>query len=139
MSPSPPSLEFFIDRSLGKRAVAATLRSAGWNVPTLAEVYGDQEESVPDTEWLERCGRQGWVVLTKDRRIRYRPAEIAAIRSHNVKAFVLPRGNLTAADQSQRFIDNAERIVSACKDDGPFVVAVYQNRLEYLYPPPERS
>ncbi len=101
--PFPLPLEFVRDRSLGKRAVPDALRAAGWSIRALVEVYGEREESVADTEWLERCGRENWVALTKDRRIRYRPTEIAAIRSHNVKAFVLPRGNLTAADKGTAF------------------------------------
>ena len=48
-----------------------------------------------DTEWLELCGRRSWIVLAKDKRIRYRPAETEAIRRHRVKAFVLTSGNLT--------------------------------------------
>lgn len=31
-------------------------------------------------EWLELCGRRGLPVLSKDRRLRYRPAEIEALR-----------------------------------------------------------
>jgi PIN like domain len=77
---------------------------------------------------------KNWIALTKDRRIRYRPAEIAAIRSHNVKAFVLPRGSLTAAEQAHRFIANEARITEMCLNVGPFVVAVHLNRVERLYP-----
>lgn len=134
MSPFPPPPEFFLDRSLGKRLVPGGLRSAGWNLRTLAEVYGSREERVPDEEWLERCGREGWVVLTKDGRIRYRPAEIEAIRRNGVKAFVVARGGLTAASQVSRFIANAERIEAACQAEGPFVYAVHERRIEQLYP-----
>jgi hypothetical protein len=67
-SPSPP--EFFVDRSLARRDVAAALRLAGWTVRTHIEVFGARDEVVEDVEWLERCGHQGWIVLTMDRRIR---------------------------------------------------------------------
>lgn len=88
-----------------------------------------------DTEWLELCGRRGWIVLAKDKRIRYRPAEIEAIRRHRVKAFVLTSGNLTSAQQIERFIANEERIVRACDDDGPLLYAVHKARIERMYPP----
>jgi hypothetical protein len=56
--PQPP--EFFLDRCLGRHAIAAALREDGWNVRTLAEVYGSREETIPDREWLERCaGKSG--------------------------------------------------------------------------------
>ena len=47
-------------------------------------------------------------------RIRYRPAEIAALRSHRVKAFALTSGNLTATEQAERFVRNERRIEVAC-------------------------
>ena len=129
MSHSPSLPEFFIDRSLGRHDVATRLRAAGWLVTTHHEVYGSRDESVPDTEWLEHCGTEGLVVLTKDRRLRYRPAEAEAIRRYGVKAFVLTRGNLTADQQARRLLDNATRISEACAGDGPFLFVVHATRL----------
>jgi PIN like domain len=126
---SPQQPEFFIDRSLGRNAVAAALRADGWDVRTLAEVYGAHEETVPDEKRLGRCADEGWIVLTKDKRIRYRPAEIEALRTHRVKAFVLASGNLSADAQSQRFIANRLRIEAACVDPGPFVYSVQSTRI----------
>jgi hypothetical protein len=88
--------EFFVDRSLGRIVVPRGLRGAGWIVRTHFEVFGTRDETVPDAEWLEMCGRANLPVLSKDRRLRYRPEEIAAIRRHGVKAFVLTRGSLRA-------------------------------------------
>jgi len=131
-SPSPP--EFFVDRSLGRRDVPSALRRAGWILRTHAEVFGARDEQVADVEWLELCGREGWIVLTKDQRIRYRPAEIAAVRRYGVKAFVVASGNLTAADQAGRLIGNAERIATAAAADGPFLYAVYASRTVRIFP-----
>ena len=130
MSPSPRQPEFFVDRSLGRYKIAAALRAAGWRLQTHHEVYGARDESVPDVEWLERCGKQGLTVLSKDRRLRYRPAEIAAIRRFGVRAFVLTTGNLTAASQAQRFIDNAARIWQAVTEPGHAIYAVHAKRIE---------
>ena len=85
--------EFFIDRSLARRDVAEALRGAGWLVRTHLEVFGDRDQEITDVEWLELCGREAWIVLTMDRRIRYHRAEVAAIRRHRVRAFVLTSGN----------------------------------------------
>lgn len=133
--PSIPSRpEFFIDRSLARHDVAEGLRAAGFTVRTHLEVYGDRDESVADEEWLERCGRAGWVVLTMDKRIRWRRAEVAAIRRHGVKAFALTSGNLSAPDQARRFIDNLDRIEASCAEPGTFVFAVRATGIERLFP-----
>lgn len=135
MSPSLSPPEFFVDKSLGRHDVPSALRSAGWILRTHAEVFGARDQEVPDVEWLELCGRQGWIALTKDRRIRYRPAEIAAVRRYGVKAFVVASGNLTAADQARRLIENAERIATACAQVGPFLYAVHTSQIVRIFPP----
>jgi hypothetical protein len=103
VSHSLPPLEFFVDRSLGRHRVAQALRNSGWALRTHHEVYSDRDEQVPDVEWLELCGREGWPVLTKDRSLRYRPAEIAVLRRFGVRAFVVTGGSLTAIEQAARF------------------------------------
>jgi len=130
--PSRP--EFFIDRSLARRDVADALRLSGCIVHTHLEVYGERDESVSDTEWLELCGRQGWVVLTMDRRIRWRPPEIAAIRRYGVKLFALTSGNLSAAEQADRFIQHIEAIDVACQSAAPFVYAVRADGIDRIFP-----
>lgn len=134
MPPSPSPLEFFLDRALGRHVVAGALRDAGMTVHTMGDVYGDREQFVADPEWLTNAGREGWVVLTKDKRIRKRPSEIEAIGSHHVRAFVLARGNLTGSGQAACFIENVERIEQACSQPGPFVYAVYTRQIRKLWP-----
>jgi hypothetical protein len=123
-----------MDRSLGGRDVADALRRAGWTVRTHHEVYGDRDQEIEDIEWLELCGREGWPALTMDRRIRYRPAEIAAVRRYSVRLFALTSGNLTAADQAARFIRNEVRIEAACAQPGPFMYAVHASRIVRIFP-----
>jgi len=134
VSHSRPPLEFFVDRSLGRRHVALALRSAGWILRTHHEVYGDRDEQVPDVEWLELCGREGLPVLTKDRRLRYRPAEIDAIRKFGVRAFVLTGGSLRAAEQAARFDRSRQRIEEACAEPAPLVYAVHADRIVRIFP-----
>jgi hypothetical protein len=126
--------EFFLDRSVARRVVAAALREAGWSVRTHIEVYGDRDEAVEDVEWLELCGTEGWAVLTMDRRLRYRPSEIAAIRRHRVRGFALASGNLQALDQARRLLANEAEIFDLCDDPGPFVYAVYADGVERIFP-----
>ncbi len=134
MPPSASPPEFFLDRSLGGRDVAIALRRAGWAIHTHGEVYGTRDQSVEDVEWLELCGREGWPALTMDRRIRYRPVEISAVRRHRVKLFALTSGNLTAAEQAERFLGNGRRIETACMQPGPFLYAVHAKQIVRVFP-----
>lgn len=117
--------EFFVDRSLGRRQVPDLLRAAGVRLRTLAEVYGiPADEAVEDIDWLARAGAQGWPVLMKDERIRYRATEREALLAHNVQAFCLSRGDLRAADMAETYIRVLPRIVAACREPGPFLYVV---------------
>jgi hypothetical protein len=71
----PDETVFFIDRSLGVDPVRAELINAGLNVEIHDDHFARDEE---DRTWLRTVGERGWVVLTKDQRLRYRPLEIAA-------------------------------------------------------------
>jgi hypothetical protein len=52
----PP--RFFLDRSLGRKAVPEVLRADGWDVITLAEHYGmPADEQVADTDWIKEAAR----------------------------------------------------------------------------------
>jgi PIN like domain len=44
----------------------------------------------PDEEWLETAGRRGWIVLTHDRRIRYKPNERNAVPRALGRKAILP-------------------------------------------------
>lgn len=91
-SPEQP-LRFFIDRSLGRKAVPEALRANGWQLITLAEHYGmPADERVADTEWIQEASRRGWAILMKDKRIRHRRAEIEAVTQHKARCFVITRG-----------------------------------------------
>ncbi|MDH2425297.1 hypothetical protein [Sphaerisporangium sp. TRM90804] len=136
MSPPEQPRKFFVDRSLGRIAVPALLRAAGWVLITLAEHYGiPADERIDDTRWIEDTAKQGWVVLMKDKRIRYRRAEIQAIIEHQARCFVITRGDLTSAAYADRFIANRQAIFAASSTEGPYIHTVHADRLERLYPP----
>jgi hypothetical protein len=82
---------FFLDRSLGKKVVANALKNAGLHVEIHDEHFPPDAE---DEDWLSAVGDKGWVVLSKDRLIRYRANEKLSIARHGVRAFVLTSGNL---------------------------------------------
>lgn len=116
---------FFVDRSLGRRRLPEGLRRQGWNLQTLAEVYGiPADESIEDVEWLRLAGTQGWPVLMKDDRIRYREVERRALLDSGVQAFCLANGNLTAAEMIARFVRHRDAIWRACGLSGPYLFSI---------------
>ena len=72
------------------------LRAAGATAHTMADIYGERMgQGLSDEEWLRDAGRQGWVVLMKDAKVRHRPAQRLAIETYAVRAFVVKNANLT--------------------------------------------
>lgn len=125
--------ELFLDRSLGRRQAPDLLRTAGLRLQTLSEVYGiPADEDVADVDWLELAGTRGWVILMKDERIRYRPAERRALIDHDVMAFCLTSGNLRARQMAELFLSSIEEITAACRNRGPFLYAVSPSGLRLL-------
>ena len=76
-SAPPEPLTFFIDAALGRVMVADALRREDLNVVLHDEVF---PQDSPDEEWLPELGRRGWVLLTKDDRIRSTTAQRGARR-----------------------------------------------------------
>lgn len=125
--------DLFLDRSLGRIKVPSLLRAAGLRLTTLSEHYGiPDDEDVPDEDWLELAGRNGWVVFMKDARIRYNRAEREAVKTHRVRCFCLSSQSLDGDEMAARFVRTLPRITSACQESGPFIYAVHKNRIERL-------
>jgi hypothetical protein len=70
----------------------------------------------------------------KDKRIRHRQAEIAAVTDHGARCFVITRGDLPSADMVQRFITNKAAILATAADTGPYIYSVQTDRISRLYP-----
>ena len=124
---------FFVDRSLGRVRLPRLLRTDGWSLVTMAEHYGEETgQHVRDTDWLQLAGESGWAVLAKDERIRYRPAERAAIIGHGVRAFYLTSGNLTADHMAAAFIVNRSAIWESAIEKGPGLFAVTRTSMRQV-------
>lgn len=95
-SAAPPEpITLFIDRCAWSRALGEALDKIGANYIAHHHRF---EPDAPDEVWLEAAGQEGWAVITRDKRIRWRPAELEAFRDHKVKVFVLVSGNASAAE-----------------------------------------
>ena len=130
-------LFFFIDRSLGKKAVAEALRAAGARV----EVHDDHlPQDAKDEEWLRYVGARNWVVLTQDDRIRFHDHERTALLQAKVCAFVLTAKGLRG-EENGTIIVNAlpaiRRMLS--KHPGPFIARITRSASVALFDLPEHK
>ncbi len=121
----PDETVFFIDRSLGIDPIRTELIKAGLVVEIHDDHFARDEE---DRVWLRTVGERGWVVLTKDQRLRYRPLEIAALRASKARVFVLTAGNLRGIEIAAVFLTALPRIFKVLHSvPGPFVARVSQS------------
>src|SRR2546430_10202386 len=91
-SPSPPEqIVFFTDENLGRHTVPEALRLAGEQVIAFYERFSS---GTRDQVWLPEVGRNRWILLTKDSRIRYRRNEMQALLASKTRSFVLVSSNL---------------------------------------------
>jgi hypothetical protein len=118
----PEPLTFFIDAALGRVTVAESLRAEGLDVVLHDEVF---PEGSPDEEWLPEVGRQGWVLLTKDDRIRSTTAQREILLAAGVQAFILSSANLPGPAMGEAFRNAAQRMQRvALGERRPFIARV---------------
>jgi len=115
-----PEPVLFLDECLGSTDVPEALRALGATVELLHEHF---PAHTPDESWLREVGRRGWVVLTKDQRLRRRKAEHAALLQSGVAAFVLTSGNLTGQETAEAFVHAWPRIRKLLRDHAPPLIA----------------
>ena len=121
-TPTDAPLTFFVDRSLGAHDVPHALRTAG----ALVEIHDDHfAPDTPDTVWLAEVGARGWVVLTKDSRIRRHPLELQALLAANVAAFMLTATDLTGADMGSLLVTALSRLSTIVRSRArPFIATI---------------
>lgn len=84
------------------RVAGATVEHAGGNMP-----FG-----VTDDVWLTECGKNGWIVLTRDKHIRRRKLERDALMDNGVAAFALTSGEATARQVAETVIPMIQKFVN---------------------------
>jgi len=116
---------FFLDRCLGKKILASALRAANLKI----EVHDDHfPPDAKDEYWLPIVGGRGWIVLTSDRRIRYRGPELTALMTSGVRAFAFRSGNLTAQEMAAIFLKALPRVSNLIRrNPGPFVASILRD------------
>jgi hypothetical protein len=125
---------YFVDEN--DLALARKLAEAHGNVvypghPELPEV----PRGALDDEWLPVIGALGLAVITRDRKIRYRPVEKRAWIQHEVRGFVLTgRKSQTTAD-SLAILEQHWSAIEALVDgepEGPWMRSVTERGLSSI-------
>jgi predicted nuclease of predicted toxin-antitoxin system len=102
--------------------IRAELVQAGLVVEIHDDHFNRDEE---DRVWLAAAGERGWVVLTKDQKLRYRPLEIEALRASKARVFVLTAGNLRGVEIAAVFQEALPQIFKVLESQtGPFLARV---------------
>lgn len=82
-------------------------------------------QDTPDAEWLATVGSQQWVVLTKDKHIRKRPLERAALLAGKVRAFVFTGGNMGGVEMAESIVSAIPRMLRIIDTTpGPFIARI---------------
>lgn len=113
---------YFLDRCVGVEPLYSALKALGLAV----EIHDDHfPRDAEDRDWLAVVGSKGWIVLTKDKKIQYRPLEQEALRVSGARAFVLVADGLRGADICDLFVKSIpgmERILRGRR--GPFIARI---------------
>lgn len=113
---------FFTDRDLGKR-FPDILAAADLSVERHHDLF---PSDCPDEEWLKYVGKNGRIAITHDRRIRYKPNELASVLRHRV-ALLVVIGKAPFPILAQHFVATMPRILSFLEQHAaPFIAKVYR-------------
>jgi PIN like domain len=113
---------YFSDRDLGKR-FPEILRANGLTAERHADHFAPD---TPDEVWLAEVGKRGWIALTHDRRIRYKPNERDAVVRHGVALLVIV-GKAPFAELASNFVATLPRIEDFLRRHRPpFIAKVYR-------------
>lgn len=115
------SLTFFTDQDTSCEVLIGELISAGATVVKLRDMY---DPDAPDEKWLEEVSQKKWLILSRNKRIRYVKSQLDKIIKYNGRAFfVTSPKNLTGDQMAERIRICIPGIAAAAKaDEGPFIM-----------------
>ncbi|GGD69734.1 hypothetical protein [Microbacterium murale] len=91
-----------------------------------------------DLEWMPIVGARGFIVITRDRRIRTRPAELEAYLTHGIRSvWIGAKQDLRADAQAELFLKHEARLNREIikLGAGPWALALNMNGFRPLHLP----
>lgn len=129
------SVVFFTDRDLGLK-FPAILAAGGLSVERHADHFAPD---CPDSEWLASVSGKGWIALTHDKRIRYKPNELAAVIEHKAALLVVV-GSAPFPELASAFVRTLPRVVAFIDaHERPYIGKVYRPSPSVLATNPEAA
>ena len=84
-------------------------------------------QNTPDVQWLPEAARQGWVILTNDRKIRSRSLELRAVMTSGARVLALVGGSLSAAELARNFINTVAKVEAfVAEHPPPWIARLYR-------------
>jgi hypothetical protein len=121
-----------VDRCLGTNIVPEALRAIGVRVETYQALY-PTDTRVPDHVWIPEVAGRGWVILTKDKRIRHSPVEIEALRNAGARYVCLGAANMNGKEQAECLVEHWKTIDSVVASKrAPLIVSVTRGHVQWL-------
>lgn len=127
----PADVRFYIDADvLGLAKVLAALRHDVTYPGDPGAIIHRRERpacpiastTVKDTDWIPHVTRRGWVIVTRDRSISVKRAEIAAVRDSGARMVVLAGAEAMGTwAQLEVFMTQWRRIENLVARPGPFI------------------
>jgi hypothetical protein len=105
---------FYLDESIYSQILSEELERVG---VTVRRPRIDVPAGTPDATWLATAGAEGWIVLMRDQRIRYRALEIQSLNEAGVGAFVLTAGQATATATAVAILSKLQKILNIARSE----------------------
>lgn len=119
----PEDLVIYLDENhCNNKYILSVLKSAGIQVERHLDHFA---RGTPDEEWLPLVGMNGWVVLTTDKRIRYRSNERQAVIDHDIRMFYFSKNDMSGqqmGDALKKALPEIQKLYST--QPPPFFAAI---------------
>ncbi len=113
--------------------VANAIRELGHEALPMVDVYIDGRDlRLPDSDWMRRADREGWVAISKDSQIPRDHAD--TLNATTLRLFLIPNSNMAGAEIVRRLMDNWDAILRRTETSGPYAYAILPDRLEKRWP-----
>jgi hypothetical protein len=135
----PASVRFYFDADvLGLAKVVAGLRSDSTYPGDPGAVIHRRKRAAcpittpatPDSEWIPDVAHRGWLIITRDSRIKERRAEVAAVRDNDARLVALSGREATGIWAQLEILMSQWRRIEALLDASPpFIWAAHRSGL----------
>jgi len=108
-----------VDRCLPRSLVDALRKYGLQNTHHIGDIYPNDAEDTPDTEWIKDAGERGYVVLTRDIMVEKNSLEFRQIQEYKAKVFTLTAKNATKDTMGLYIGRQIQNILRRGKREGP--------------------